>query len=343
MKKYNANSGWKNESARHSLASKGVKTGRVDYSTRRQRRDALIGGGIGLLAGGVIGAGVGAGAGYIVGTENKKVDKASSSLSEFKLDNNYSIVAHSEDTRSGFRHIAVLMLNGREVARSKATYQNRTWESFEYQSVAHKLIDDYFKGDEADKYKKVVDSGGLGKVDSEFKTVAMVASLGEIFGKDKKEKNDWKLRMMKAGLESKGLQIPDDWETLSEDAKEKRLNMMIKFMKDKKIDNAKIKGWKKSMYHGNPDTKLAWDSVDKDSIEIRHVPSSNIPYKIVLNDIKEIDSVGTFEKAKKRAVRLMKEGTDIRIFKKNQKYNEIRTGAFTKADRRDLKQMREEW
>jgi hypothetical protein len=32
MKKYNVNSGWKNESARHSLASKGIKTGRkVDY------------------------------------------------------------------------------------------------------------------------------------------------------------------------------------------------------------------------------------------------------------------------------------------------------------------------
>jgi hypothetical protein len=32
MKKYNANSGWFNESRRHSLARKGVKTGRKDYA-----------------------------------------------------------------------------------------------------------------------------------------------------------------------------------------------------------------------------------------------------------------------------------------------------------------------
>jgi hypothetical protein len=60
-----------------------------------------------------------------------------------------------------------------------------------------------------------------------FKTVAMVAQMGEIFGDTQKEKNDWKLRMLKAGIN--GLDIPSDWDSLSEDEKERRLNKVIKF------------------------------------------------------------------------------------------------------------------
>ena len=67
--------GWTGESVRHSLSSKGIKS-KVDYSTHRQRKDALIGGGVGLLAGGLVGAGIGAGAGYIVGSKKKKIDHA---------------------------------------------------------------------------------------------------------------------------------------------------------------------------------------------------------------------------------------------------------------------------
>lgn len=61
-----------------------------------------------------------------------------------------------------------------------------------------------------------------------LKGIAMVAMMGEMFGKDKKEKNDWKVRMLKAGLENKGLIMPDDWNTLSEEEKEIRLNGAIK-------------------------------------------------------------------------------------------------------------------
>ena len=65
------------------------------------------------------------------------------------------------------------------------------------------------------------------ETDNSLKTIAMVAKMGEIFGANQKEKNDWKARMLKAGLESKGLIMPDDWNTLSEDEKEKRLNRAI--------------------------------------------------------------------------------------------------------------------
>ena len=60
-----------------------------------------------------------------------------------------------------------------------------------------------------------------------LKSVGMVAALGEIFGSTKKEKNDWKLRMLKAGLSSKGLSVPEDWDRLSEEDKENRLNGAI--------------------------------------------------------------------------------------------------------------------
>jgi len=65
------------------------------------------------------------------------------------------------------------------------------------------------------------------ETDNSLKTIAMVAKMGEIFGTNQKEKNDWKARMLKAGLENKGLIMPDDWNTLSEDEKEKRLNRAI--------------------------------------------------------------------------------------------------------------------
>ena len=65
------------------------------------------------------------------------------------------------------------------------------------------------------------------KEDNSLKTVAMIANLGNVFGKTQKEKNDWKARMLKAGLENKGLIMPDDWDNLDEATKEARLNGAI--------------------------------------------------------------------------------------------------------------------
>jgi hypothetical protein len=60
-----------------------------------------------------------------------------------------------------------------------------------------------------------------------FKTVAMVAKMGEFFGNTQKEKNDWKARMLKAGLSNQGLIMPEDWDTLDENTKTTRLNAVI--------------------------------------------------------------------------------------------------------------------
>ena len=60
-----------------------------------------------------------------------------------------------------------------------------------------------------------------------LKSVSIIASLGDMFCDKQKDSNDWKARMLKAGLTNKGLIMPDDWDSLSEDEKEKRLNCVI--------------------------------------------------------------------------------------------------------------------
>jgi hypothetical protein len=67
---------------------------------------------------------------------------------------------------------------------------------------------------------------------------AMVASLGDVLGKDKKEANAWKKRMLSASVPKDPtgaplLSFPDDWERLPEDEKERRLNKVIEVAQDK--------------------------------------------------------------------------------------------------------------
>jgi hypothetical protein len=56
--------------------------------------------------------------------------------------------------------------------------------------------------------------------------VGMVARMGAVFCDNQKDQNDWKARMLKAGL-GEGLIMPEDWGALSEDEKERRLNNAI--------------------------------------------------------------------------------------------------------------------
>lgn len=66
----------------------------------------------------------------------------------FKLDKEYKAVCQSESTRYGFRHLATLIHNGHETGyKAKCCYYNRTWESFEFESVLHQLINNNAKND----------------------------------------------------------------------------------------------------------------------------------------------------------------------------------------------------
>jgi hypothetical protein len=79
----------------------------------------------------------------------------------FTLDNEYSVVCNWAKTRQGFKHIATLMRNGLEVGETKECYLNRTWESFEYETILCKLVRKFFtKEVEQQKYLKIVNTLG---------------------------------------------------------------------------------------------------------------------------------------------------------------------------------------
>lgn len=76
----------------------------------------------------------------------------------FKLDDRYTIVCETINTRKGFKHVATLLDNGFEVESTKICYQNRTWESFQYQCVLSRLVYKYFEDAEAEKYNKIINA-----------------------------------------------------------------------------------------------------------------------------------------------------------------------------------------
>ena len=59
----------------------------------------------------------------------------------FRVNNKYSIVCETGNTRNGFKHIATLMRNGQSIDKTKICYLNRTWEAYTYQSVLLQLLD----------------------------------------------------------------------------------------------------------------------------------------------------------------------------------------------------------
>ncbi len=147
-------------------------------------------------------------------------------LKSFKIDEHLSVDCQAQRTSYGFRHLASLCRDGRVIATARESYYNRTWESYEYQTVIRKAI-------QAAGLDKEEETRALAWVKEDhtdwsgFRAVAGIAMMGELLCGTQAEKNDWKARMLKAGLANRGLMMPDDWPTLSEDEKERRLNGAI--------------------------------------------------------------------------------------------------------------------
>jgi len=157
---------------------------------------------------------------------------------EFKINNSSTIICKVRSTRTGFSHSAVFYKDGVPIASRSVGYINRTWESYNFESVISLLLDKMkahkmLTAVEVSEIKTICKKIAYGQVDEQFKSTAMVAALGDIFGKSEKESNDWKVRMIKAGL-GEGVQMPEDWGTLSEAEKKKRLDKIIGFMKERK-------------------------------------------------------------------------------------------------------------
>lgn len=161
-------------------------------------------------------------------------------MKTFKINDKYEITCTSEKTRYGFRHLANLYRTGLSgttvlVEKAKECYYNRTWESFEYETVINNLLTKakIMPEEQIKEFLECCRKDNLEEVNKQFGFIAGIAKIGEILCETQAEKNDWKERMIKAGLGNKGLIMPDDWLVLSEDEKEKRLNNVIKEMEEK--------------------------------------------------------------------------------------------------------------
>ena len=119
-------------------------------------------------------------------------------MKTFRIGKNHEIACEYKKTRNGFKHEAVLLVNGSKEERVKCNYLNRTWEQYTYQSVIHKLLERsrILTKEEKDTARQYLDGtdgyNGAGcKRDMEgFASVAMVAALGNVFGKTQKEANE---------------------------------------------------------------------------------------------------------------------------------------------------------
>ena len=61
-------------------------------------------------------------------------------MTTFKMGKAIVVCDHAS-RRGGFKHTATLTIGGYEVDRAKCLYVNRTWESYAYQSVLHKVLE----------------------------------------------------------------------------------------------------------------------------------------------------------------------------------------------------------
>lgn len=151
-------------------------------------------------------------------------------MKTFNINEHATIVCEWKKTRNAFKHVATLLIDGYEEATTKICYLNRTWESFEFESVIEKLLEKtgYLSADDKKAFMDKCAGRSHEEINKMFGSIAMVAKIGEVFhAGDQKASNDWKARMLKAGLQDKGLIMPDDWETLDENTKQARLDGAI--------------------------------------------------------------------------------------------------------------------
>lgn len=128
----------------------------------------------------------------------------------------------SENTSYGFRHLATVYKNGVRVGFGKATYYNRSWEKFEFQSAMIQAVKgaDLTPQEKADVLKWLEGD----RTDwSGFHSAGALMKLGEIMGSTPKEKNILKEKALRSSFENRGLDMPSDWATLDEETKSARL------------------------------------------------------------------------------------------------------------------------
>ena len=146
----------------------------------------------------------------------------------FNISKRERIECYRSNTRNGFKHTAEFFKGNKMVERTSVSYLNRTWEKFDFDTVIERLLD-MMKLSETvkNRIKKAVEDINMGNHVSMDRSILALTTLGDVFYKSKTKKNEFKVRMLKA----KGFSFPSDWDSLSENVKEKRLKKFEQEMK----------------------------------------------------------------------------------------------------------------
>ncbi len=93
--------------------------------------------------------------------------------------NTYTINCYTQSTSYGFRHVAILDNGYYEEQLAKATYCNRTWERFTYETVLKKAIDKLPKEDRQGLYDILIERKAQAEHEEAEKQIEAFKSLYE--------------------------------------------------------------------------------------------------------------------------------------------------------------------
>ena len=158
-------------------------------------------------------------------------------MAYFKINDKLAIVAKYYETHHSWGHKAYLYeirtpeQDDRLICKDIITYVNRTWERFTFESALYSVVEKALskrlitevEAQECRDYIKNYEEP------SRFSTLAGIAKMGELLTDTPKQANDWKAKMLKAGL-GEAMILPDDWEQLSDEEKTARLDGAINIL-----------------------------------------------------------------------------------------------------------------
>jgi hypothetical protein len=141
----------------------------------------------------------------------------------YKINEDLTIRAESYSNGHNWGHKAYAIYQGREVASAKCVYYNRTWESYKYQSVMQKLVNvmDECKTIPLKDRRMawIFLKTGDGR---ELKALGMMGNLAKLAGII--GGNESKARVLAS---IPGVTLPENFESLPEEEKGRRLNGVI--------------------------------------------------------------------------------------------------------------------
>lgn len=155
-------------------------------------------------------------------------------MKSFEFGEGYKVMCRSERTRYGFRHLCELTHNYNVIAKTKACYYNRTWESYEFQSVIHQAISAAFdnrtrsqqkKGEAPNplikQYCEEIDARARGEETKRFDPVKAICAVGALLTDTPEERAKWDKRMLST---VPGIDFPEDFDSLPVEEQQKRLD-----------------------------------------------------------------------------------------------------------------------